>query len=519
MDPDILEPHPAALDYAGLHEIELDALAANIELYGQLQPIHVTRDQPPLVVDGWHRTLACRRLRRPVLAVEVEADVDPWETAAGLNERRRQLDRLQRAMAAARSVTRRHGGAHDASAVTRAEAAATAGVTLRELDAARRAMAIDGLGWEIIDASRTWRRTAGITPMTVWQAERFASGWSEWALERHPDDWDLSAHRPWIQISYGHAVRAEHVSEVRAEAVRILARAAENVERALSARSAAPPTTDEELLAHAGEDPMRLVENVRRDVWAAAAPAWAAHRREAAAAAAADWDDAAAAEDRARYAEPGEPEPPAAAPSTPVTGPRSAPDIDMGSLEPTGPLWIGTDLLTPGQLALRTTDPVDVLGHDQAGLVDAWLAAGHADGVVRVHGWQPNAETIREVRDAGIELHSYASAPHDVRAPSDSASAVYVLIDARQDDDVDGGCPWATVPAIAEWPRLLRADGTLIVQLDGEVLWTPPDADSGGDCVSRVLDELRRAGMLLRWVRPMSDDALALAWQWPAAVR
>lgn len=115
--------------------LELEALAVDIETHGQRVPgvLH-----EGLVLDGWHRYLACQKAGVKFKAEQFDGD-DPLSFVASINLNRRHLTASQRAMVAADLATRRPGNqSGNAAGLTQAEAAAALKVSERNVRDAKK---------------------------------------------------------------------------------------------------------------------------------------------------------------------------------------------------------------------------------------------------------------------------------------------------------------------------------------------------------------------------------------------
>lgn len=91
----LLEQHPLSAAFPSMPENEIAALAIDIEAHGQREP-GVTLDG--MILDGWHRYLACHRLGIQFKAKEFDG-ADPVAFVISQNLHRRHLTASQRAAA------------------------------------------------------------------------------------------------------------------------------------------------------------------------------------------------------------------------------------------------------------------------------------------------------------------------------------------------------------------------------------------------------------------------------------
>ncbi|MGO1541409.1 MAG: DNA N-6-adenine-methyltransferase [Luteimonas sp.] len=92
------EIHPIANIFPSMSDSEFQALKADIEQYGQREPVWLYEDK---VIDGRHRMRACDELGLP-LRTEVYDGFDATAFVVSLNLHRRHLDESQRAKVAAK---------------------------------------------------------------------------------------------------------------------------------------------------------------------------------------------------------------------------------------------------------------------------------------------------------------------------------------------------------------------------------------------------------------------------------
>lgn len=90
-----LQQHPLSAAFPSMPDGELGALAIDIEAHGQREPGVLYEG---MVLDGWHRYLACRKVGREFKAVELNGE-DPIAFVLSRNLHRRHLTASQRAAA------------------------------------------------------------------------------------------------------------------------------------------------------------------------------------------------------------------------------------------------------------------------------------------------------------------------------------------------------------------------------------------------------------------------------------
>ena len=131
------EIHPLANVFPAMADAEFQALKADIEQYGQREPIWLYEDK---VIDGRHRLRACEELGR-VPRTEVYDGFDATAFVVSLNLHRRHLDESQRGMVAAKLANLSDGQRADQAAqicapVTQDRAAEMLNVSRRTVQAA-----------------------------------------------------------------------------------------------------------------------------------------------------------------------------------------------------------------------------------------------------------------------------------------------------------------------------------------------------------------------------------------------
>ncbi len=102
-----LAAHPAADLFPLMSSADFDALAADMKLNGQIEPIVV---HDGMILDGRHRYRACLQIGLQPVTTEWDGSGTPEAFAISKNLHRRQLDASQRAMVAAAFATLKRGG-------------------------------------------------------------------------------------------------------------------------------------------------------------------------------------------------------------------------------------------------------------------------------------------------------------------------------------------------------------------------------------------------------------------------
>ena len=130
--------HPIATIFPAMGDAEFQALKADIEQYGQREPIWLYEGK---VIDGRHRLRACEELGLTP-RTEVYDGFDATAFVVSLNLHRRHLDESQRQLVAAKLTTVEHGGDRQGANVrleiTHAKAAELLNVSERGVDSAKR---------------------------------------------------------------------------------------------------------------------------------------------------------------------------------------------------------------------------------------------------------------------------------------------------------------------------------------------------------------------------------------------
>lgn len=132
-----LAAHPAADLFPLMSSADFDALAADMKLNGQIEPIVV---HDGMILDGRHRYRACLLLGLQPVTTEWNGIGTPEAFAISKNLHRRQLDPSQRAMVAAAFATLKRGGDQSAklrNGLTAAALSKMFNVSTRSIETAR----------------------------------------------------------------------------------------------------------------------------------------------------------------------------------------------------------------------------------------------------------------------------------------------------------------------------------------------------------------------------------------------
>jgi hypothetical protein len=103
-----LQQHPLSAAFPSMPEAEIDALAMDVEKNGQREPAVLFEG---MVLDGWHRYIACTKAGVEFKAAEFDGD-DPVSFVISKNLHRRHLTSSQRAAAVVATSTWRPAGRH-----------------------------------------------------------------------------------------------------------------------------------------------------------------------------------------------------------------------------------------------------------------------------------------------------------------------------------------------------------------------------------------------------------------------
>jgi len=168
-----LERHPLSKAFPDMTEEEQSALTKDIYNHDQRQPIILLDG---MVLDGWHRYIACLELNIEPITVPLADGVDPVAFVLSGNIHRRHMDATQRGAAVARCVAwvqsgenqHTRGGAAAAppadgaaAPMTNVEMAEAARVSVRTIQQAKAATAV-GLGDALRDGLMTAEQGAEI---------------------------------------------------------------------------------------------------------------------------------------------------------------------------------------------------------------------------------------------------------------------------------------------------------------------------------------------------------------------
>lgn len=135
-----MKPHPLSEIFPPLEGAEFDALVADIEKHGLVQPLVMYQGK---ILDGRNRWRACEKLGIKPKTVDYRGG-DPVGHVLSLNLSRRHLSESQRAMVAAKVATLPHGGdrrsdqAANLPVPSQAEAAKAVNVSERSVRDARK---------------------------------------------------------------------------------------------------------------------------------------------------------------------------------------------------------------------------------------------------------------------------------------------------------------------------------------------------------------------------------------------
>ena len=88
--------HPLSAAFPSMSDEELDALIDDIDANGQREPVMLFEG---MVLDGWHRYLACETLEIATVVSELPAYLDPRAYVISQNRHRRHLTPSQMAAA------------------------------------------------------------------------------------------------------------------------------------------------------------------------------------------------------------------------------------------------------------------------------------------------------------------------------------------------------------------------------------------------------------------------------------
>lgn len=159
-----LQQHPLSAAFPAMPEQEVEALAIDIEKHGQREPGVLFEG---MVLDGWHRYLACERVGKKFLCGDFGAG-DPVSFVLSRNLHRRHLTASQRAAAVVACHDWRPNGVARGALVqgmkTSEEMALEADVGERTIVHAKRAHEA-GLGDAVKDGAVSARRAAEVAKL------------------------------------------------------------------------------------------------------------------------------------------------------------------------------------------------------------------------------------------------------------------------------------------------------------------------------------------------------------------
>lgn len=158
--------HPLSAAFPGMSQDELEKLILDIEAHGQRQPIVVYED---LILDGWHRYLACQELEITPIFEDLPVGEDPVAYVQSMNLHRRHLTGSQRAAAVVACAKwapahRPEKGEAASPFSTTAQMAQAAEVSERTIEKAKRAQEA-GLGEAVRDGKVTAERASEIAKL------------------------------------------------------------------------------------------------------------------------------------------------------------------------------------------------------------------------------------------------------------------------------------------------------------------------------------------------------------------
>lgn len=135
-----LQQHPLSSKWKPMPPLELEALAEDITKHGQHEPGVILED---MVLDGWHRYLACEKAGIKFRSIEYDGD-DPSAFVISKNRHRRHQTAAELALSVVDCRNwRPHGGDQSATMADRsstAEMAEEAGVSERTIERAKAAV-------------------------------------------------------------------------------------------------------------------------------------------------------------------------------------------------------------------------------------------------------------------------------------------------------------------------------------------------------------------------------------------
>lgn len=167
-----LKQHPLSAAFPSMPEAEIEALSMDIEKHGQREP-GVTLDG--MILDGWHRYLACHRAGKEFVSTEFVGD-DPVSFVISRNLHRRHLTASQRAGCVVAALnwkpvgrpTEKGDAAAELSSKQLAEKAEVSERTIERAKSAHKA----GLGEDVRSGRVTAERAAEIAKLPKAKREK-----------------------------------------------------------------------------------------------------------------------------------------------------------------------------------------------------------------------------------------------------------------------------------------------------------------------------------------------------------
>lgn len=168
----IFQQHPLSAAFPAMPESEIEALAEDIEKGGQRDPGILFEG---MVLDGWHRFLACQRLGIQFRSVEFDGE-DPVAFVLSKNLHRRHLTASQRAAAVVAATNWKPEGRPKQNSAPGAELSAkqmakVAEVSPRTIEHAKAAQAA-GLGEKVKDGEVSAKRAAEVAKLPPKEREK-----------------------------------------------------------------------------------------------------------------------------------------------------------------------------------------------------------------------------------------------------------------------------------------------------------------------------------------------------------
>lgn len=167
----LLKQHPLSAAFPSMSDVEIEALAMDIEQNGQREKAMMYEG---MVLDGWHRYLACEKADLPFHAEEFDGE-DPVAFVISHNLHRRHLTGSQRAQAVVKASEWRANGHRSTSApgaeLTSEEMAQTAEVSPRTIEHAKTAERA-GLGDAVREGQVSAKRAAEVAKLPPRQRKK-----------------------------------------------------------------------------------------------------------------------------------------------------------------------------------------------------------------------------------------------------------------------------------------------------------------------------------------------------------